>query len=209
MTPLEMPRRIASLPRDHRGFPVPWFVAWVNGEPDFRCVAEGRVAEALRSKVCWVCGEPLGRYMTFVTGPLTAVNGTAAEPPAHHDCAEDSARSCPFLTKPRMRRNAKDLASDAPHPAGPMIERNPGVTLLWTTREFRAVPRGGGVLFRVGAPHRIEWMSEGRAATRAEVLHSLEGGLVHLRAMAEAEGPAAMAALERLSAASLDLLPPY
>lgn len=203
-----MPRRVATLPRDHRGFPVPWFVAWVNGEPDFRCVAEGRIAQALESRVCWVCGQPLGRHMTFVTGPLCAVNGTAAEPPSHHDCGLFSARACPFLTKPRMRRNDKDLELDAPHPAGPMLERNPGVTLLWTTRDYRAVMRNGGVLFRVGAPERVEWMAEGRPATRAEVMQSLQGGLVHLRQMARAESAAAAATLARLEAAALSLLPP-
>ena len=140
MISAEIPDRMKSLPKDNRGFPVPWFVAWVDGKPDFRCVAEGKIEQSLKRGLCWICGQPLGRYKTFVTGPLCAVYGTAAEPPAHRDCGRFSAVTCPFLIRPRMRRNPKDLASDAPHPAGQMIERNPGIVLLWTTKFFSARP---------------------------------------------------------------------
>ena len=38
MKPLPpMPSRIAALPVDERGYPVPWFVAWIDGKPEFRC----------------------------------------------------------------------------------------------------------------------------------------------------------------------------
>lgn len=207
MPDLELPRRIKSLPQDHRGFPVPWFVAWADGQPDFRCVAAGKIEQAVRANLCWVCGEPLGRYMTFVTGPLCAVNGTAAEPPAHHECGTFSARTCPFLIRPRMRRNEKDLVDSSAHPVGPMIERNPGIVLLWTTKKCEPMYRNGGVLFRVGVPYKVEWLCQGRAATRAEVADSMEAGLVHLRRMAEEESPAAVAALERLAKAAQVLLP--
>lgn len=199
---------MASLPKDHRGFPVPWFVAWANGKPDFRCVAEGKIEHALRHRVCWVCGKALGLDMTFVTGPLCAINGTAAEPPAHRECGRFSAVTCPFLIRPRMRRNGKDLIDDAPHPAGQMIERNPGVVLLWTTTMFLPVVVGAGVLFRVGPAKSIEWFAEGRPALRSEVMASLEDGLPHLRKMAEAEGPAAISTLDRLIGAARSYLPP-
>jgi len=28
-----LPLAMRGLPRDHRGYPVPWFVAWVDGKP--------------------------------------------------------------------------------------------------------------------------------------------------------------------------------
>jgi hypothetical protein len=207
MPVLELPDRIRSLPVDRRGFPVPWFVAWFDGEPDFRCVAAGKVEQAIHQSLCWVCGQPLGRFRTFVTGPLCAVNGISAEPPSHRDCAEFSARRCPFLTRPRMRRNEKDLRGDVSHPAGDMIDRNPGVALLWTTRSFRVVGVNDGALFRVGPPHCVEWFAEGREATRAEVVASLESGLPLLRAKAEQDGPAAIRDLDRLFSEAMKFIP--
>ncbi|AWN42714.1 hypothetical protein DK389_22160 [Methylobacterium durans] len=143
-----------------------------------------------------MCGQPLGRFKTFVTGPLCAINGVSAEPPSHKECGEFSAKACPFLSKPRMRRNEKDLLDSSPHPAGQMIDRNPGVALLWTTLAYQAVPVADGLLFRVGKPQTLQWFAEGRQAQRAEVLSSLEGGLSLLRAEAEQEGPPALKELE-------------
>ncbi len=205
--PEAMRDRIGSLPTDHRGFPVPWFVAWQAGQPDFRCVAAGKLDEAVRRSLCWVCGQPLGRFKTFVTGPLCAITGTSAEPPSHRECAEQSARLCPFLSKPRMRRNERDLLIDAPHPVGDMIDRNPGVTLLWTTTTFRTVHLNGGVMFRVGAPESVQWFARGRAATRTEVLASIDTGVPLLRAQAEREGAAAVQVLERLVQTAMRIVP--
>jgi hypothetical protein len=39
---------IRNLPRDKRGFPVPKFVAFIDGEPDFRVIAPGFVAKAYK-----------------------------------------------------------------------------------------------------------------------------------------------------------------
>ena len=115
MTPvdpgIEMPSRIARLPTD-RGFPVPWFVAWIDGKPDFRVIAPGRVAEAVNKGKCWVCGGTLFGTRAYVVGPMCAVNRTSAEPPSHRDCARYSAKACPFLSRPTMRRR------DAGHARG-------------------------------------------------------------------------------------------
>jgi len=51
----ELPKRVAKLPVDDRGYPVPWFVAWINGVPDFRIIKPGAVLEALKYKKCWIC----------------------------------------------------------------------------------------------------------------------------------------------------------
>jgi hypothetical protein len=106
-----------------------------------------------------------------------------------------------------MRRNESELLIDETHPVGPMIDRNPGVALAWTTRSFRLHRLGEGVLFRVGPPETIEWFCEGREATRSEVLTSLESGLPLLRAEAERDGPAALRELDRLFSQAILLLP--
>jgi hypothetical protein len=46
-----MPDSIAKLPRDERGYPVPWFVAWVNGKADFRCARAEAFSDAISGRV--------------------------------------------------------------------------------------------------------------------------------------------------------------
>jgi hypothetical protein len=66
----ELPPRIARLPRDERGYPVPAFVEWMRdgkaaarGEPgvhpDFRFVRPGFRAGAFKLGLCWICGDRL------------------------------------------------------------------------------------------------------------------------------------------------------
>lgn len=125
--------------------------------------------------------------MTFVLGPMCGINRTAAEPPSHLECARYSARNCPFLSKPQMVRRENDLPKTV-EPAGMAIRRNPGATLLWTTRKYTLFDDGrGGVLLEIGEPETMEWYFEGRAATRDEVRQSVETGLPILAEVAATE----------------------
>jgi hypothetical protein len=180
---------VARLPTDARGRPVPWFVAWIDGVPDFRIVARGKVAEAIQFNKCFICGDELGRWLTFAVGPLCTINRTAPEPPAHKDCAAYAVQACPFLTRPGMRRRAvglpEGLAVDT-HAPGETLAHNPGVTALWTTREQQVFSdEKGGALFRMGDPQEVLWFAEGRAATRAEVLETLATEREVLRELAQ------------------------
>ena len=217
--PADMPARIAKLPRDHRGFPVPWFVAYFDEErgercepyPDFRVIDTPKIGRAVRERRCWVCGEPLGIHKAFVIGPMCAINRVISEPPSHRECAEYAARACPFLARPRMRRNETDLPGPVEQAAGFVLKRNPGAVAVWITRTFKPFrPHAGnaGVLFQIGAPETVLWFAHGRAATRAEVLASIDSGYPSLLELAQAEGGEAVAALERQRLAVMPLLPP-
>jgi hypothetical protein len=210
MTTPEPPSQIARLPKDKHGRPVPAFVQWIDGVPDFRVMRGDFLADAHRFSLCWVCGQRRGRIVTFAIGPMCAVNRTSAEPPSHYDCALYSALACPFLSNPRMKRRERGLPEDK-FVAGNMIERNPGVTLLWTTRTYKPfrVPaaQGGGALFELGDPEKVEWYAESRTATRDEVMESIKTGLPALTAMADAEGNGAPAELDRMVARALPLVP--
>lgn len=208
--------RIEQLPV-HRGYPVPWFVAWLNdagdpvgrghGTPDFRILYPGAVADAIRYRRCWICGGRLGQNTAFVVGPMCAVNRTSSEPPSHVDCAEWAARACPFLTRPKMTRREAGLP-ETEKPAGIMLERNPGVALVWVTRRYHAFGAiTGGVLFNMGTPERVVFYAEGRLATRAEIEASIESGLPALRELAEQQGGYALRALDECVARARELLP--
>lgn len=190
-----MPKRIAKLPVDHRGYPVPWFVQWVDGKPDFRVIGIGKRADAYHKRLCWVCGEPLGKFMAFVIGPMCAVNRISSEPPSHRDCAEFSARACPFLTRPQVERREGNLPEGAnlADTPGIALARNPGVALVWVTKRYTPFQAPNGTLFNVGAPEEVLWFAQGRKATSEEVFESIRSGIPLLEEYARQDGPEAMA----------------
>ena len=221
---VSMPTRMRRLPISPNGWPVPWFVEWFKdgkpcergeGEPDFRVVDPRKINKALKQHLCWVCGELMGVNKCFVIGPMCAVNRVISEPPSHRDCAIYAARVCPFLSKPKMSRNDKDLyAGDGElrpglvGASGIHIARNPGAACVWITRTFQPfTPSGGGVLFSLGRPTETLWFVEGRRATRKEVLASINSGFPILKDMAQQEGPEAVAALQAMLQGALALVP--
>lgn len=204
---IEMPDRIKHLPVSPTGYPTPWFVAWINGVPDFRVIKRNGIADAVRQKRCWVCGEPLGRTFAMTLGPMCAINRTISEPPSHRDCAIYSALACPFLSNPRMRRHETGLPENRIEAAGTALKRNPGAAAVWLTRGYRPFRAPGGVLFTFDDPTEVLWFADGRAATRQEVEASIYSGLPELEKVAAQEGPEATAALRRLTADAMQYLP--
>jgi len=202
-----MPPQIGRLRRDKRGYPVPWFVAWVNGEPEFRAADQRNLVLAIKERRCWVCGSPISGPVTFVIGPMCAINRTSAEPPSHMTCAVFSAKACPFLSMPKAHRRESNLPPEAVDPAGEMIRLNPGVTLLWTCKGYGIVQVENGVLFELRDPIDVQWFCEGRGATRDEIMASIDGGLPILQGMAEQESPDAVAELQRMVKRGLKLVP--
>lgn len=210
---IPLPTSMQALPIDVRGFPVPWFVEWRGGVPDFRVIDWRKLRAAVNQHRCWVCGGKPGRLKVSLIGPMCAINRVSAEPPSHPQCARYAVQACPFLSNPRMRRNEKDLPEERFAP-GLRIERNPGVTAFWASlHHSRAVdvsdmPLGnGGILFQLGAPEHVEWWAHGRAATLAECVEAIESGLPKLREIAELEGDGAIEDLARATLRAVALLP--
>ncbi len=195
-----MPASIAKLPRDPKTkLPVPFFVEWIQELPDFRIVDGRKLAAAVKERRCWICGERLGTVAAFIIGPMCAVNRVSAEPPSHHDCASYAARACPFLSQPSMRRNEKNLPEGYADGPGIPIRRNPGVSLVWVTGRYSPFRTEGGWMFDVGEPALVEFLREGRPATYAEVMASVESGLPLLAASAEADGKEAVRVLSQMT----------
>jgi len=204
---IPIPWRMASRPISPKGYPVPWFVAWLDGLPDFRVIAPGRIAQAHKGRLCWLCGQPLGRFMAFTIGPMCAINRVSAEPPSHRECAEYAAVACPFLSQPKMRRNTADMPEEHEPAPGVAIMRNPGVALVWVTKSYKVMRVENGALFQVGDPTEVKWFCHGRPATRVEVMASISSGLPLLEAEAIKDGPEAVAELARYVDRAMPLLP--
>jgi hypothetical protein len=214
-----LPRNMARLPIDHRGFPVPWFVQWLKdgevcpagwwtgGAPDFRMLDAAKLRYCLFNRpLCWICGNPLGVHRVFAIGPMCAINRSTSEPPSHRGCAEFAAQACPFLAQPRMRRNAKDLPQHGEIP-GNHVDHNPGATCLWETKSYSPFRVGNGYLIKLGDAERVDWYAEGKPATRLQVLASIDKGYPQLLAQAKRDGAAGLRELERLRGQAMTLLP--
>lgn len=187
-----------GLPLDRRGYPVPWFAAWEDGEgnevargrgiPQIKFMSGKAVGEALRDGRCWVCGGRLGRYKAFVIGPMCAVNRINAEPPSHLDCADFSARACPFLARPHMRRSGagdEEVIEELP---GIALLRNPKVACVWIIQgRFTTTRTEKGPLMRLPEPDSLRWYAEGRPATRPEIEEAVTTGLPSLHDLAKSE----------------------
>src|SRR5436190_4731235 len=161
---IPLPQRLLRRPVNERGFPVPWFVSWINGKWDFVNLDPRKIGEAYNRKICWLCGEPLGQYKAFVIGPMGSINRVSLEPPAHADCAEYAVKACPFLARPNAKRNTVAAVNDGETVPGIMIQHNPGATLIWVTKSFKPIRADDGVLFEIGEPTSVTWWAEGRAA---------------------------------------------
>jgi hypothetical protein len=189
----DAPSRVARLPVDRRGFPVPWFVAWLDGQPQFPVVDAAKLAVAWKDERCWVCGDRLGAYRGWVVGPMSVIEGATPEPPSHYECAGFAVRTCPFLanTNPRWSGKAVDAPGFAPQAnvSGVLSD----ATAIWLSKGRGATPfqAGDGLLFGLDEPARLEWYVAGRSATGAEVREAIAAGLPTLRRSAEAQGRAA------------------
>jgi hypothetical protein len=204
----EMPERIKRLPLDPKGRPVPWFVHWLeDGTCDFRVIGPDKIVTAYRDHVCWICGQKLGVHMAFVIGPMCSVNRISAEPPSHLDCALYAAKACPFLSTPKMHRREGGYAEPIKQAPGIMIPHNPGVTLVYVTREYHPINAGNGIIFKLGLPVSTKWFCEGRPATRLEVLDSIDKGLPVLMDLAISQGDKAVTELKRQKLLAMTLLP--
>jgi hypothetical protein len=207
-----MPDRIARLPV-HRGYPVPWFCIWRDGTPDFRIIDTAKFKPAILEKRCWICGQKLGAFLAFAIGPMCAINRVTGEPPSHRACTEWAMTACPFLTQRQTKRRMNDLPETYKEPAGIGLTRQPGVALLWMTKHYRVMHieesegTNGGLLFMVGEPLDVAWYRDGRPATRAEVVESIESGYPFLLEAAQEDGPKAVKLLESYRDRAWRLLP--
>lgn len=179
-----MPPRITRLPRDSRGYPVPRMVPWYElgttglercppglGHPDFTIRDRTILDRCMQLNHCWICGDPLGRYHSYLIDAMAAVDGVSSDPPAHHGCATWSARACPHIAGRR--------------PDGAVILDTRPIYVVITSRDDQPQQvRAGGWMWLTGHPERAEWYTAGRPATRNEVMTDIDAQLPEAQKLA-------------------------
>jgi hypothetical protein len=111
------------------GFPVPYFVKWIDGKPDFRVMDHAKVVECVDKRLCGICGKRLGEFGFFIGGPVSKETMLFADPAMHESCAKFGILICPFLNK------TKPLHSDRPvncphHKSASMIPNRPEIMYM-------------------------------------------------------------------------------
>lgn len=209
----ELPAKMRGLKIEERGYPVPWFVEWIDGKPDFRVIDSEKFFQAIRYGDCWLCGGRLGKFKTFVVGPMCVVNRTTSEPPCHLECARYAATACPFMILPTAKRRDANMPDHQPI-AGQHLDRNPGATCLYTTLTFSPFKTEdlhpgakAGILITMGEPRSVEWYAEGALCARGPVQESIDSGMHYLWAMARAQSINSMVLLENYYHRAMALLP--
>tara|TARA_R110001592_G_scaffold47952_2_gene151505 strand:- start:508 stop:1020 length:513 start_codon:yes stop_codon:yes gene_type:complete len=96
------PERIQALPKEGRGYPVPFFAAVIKGKPDFRVLDEDKWLKAVQGRLCSVCGAGLGKQVAFVGGPRSMASGFFTDAGMHPECAEYALQVCPYLAAPKF-----------------------------------------------------------------------------------------------------------
>lgn len=167
---IKLPDRIARLPKDERGYPVPFFVQWFDaagqptewgvGKPDQRLADERKLYVCREKSLCWICGEPLAYWIGFIGGPKAVGNRTFADGPMHLECAEFSVRACPHLTHPGAKRReggAKELSYKPEGLTESPIEK----VAVYVCRGYETMEARRGFLWRPKAPKEVRWFRAG------------------------------------------------
>lgn len=203
---IPLPARMARRPVNDRGFPVPWFVSFRDGDWDFVNLDPEKLAIAYRQETCWLCGDKLGQFKSFCIGPMCSINRVTSEPAQHKECSEYAVKACPFLARPGAKRNTHATLAPGNIP-GIHLDHNPGACLIWTTKFYKPVRVNGGVLFELGDPVEVSWWAHGRTATRSEIDAAIAKGMPLLRRAAAMQGYESMMELERYLQRAEKLLP--
>lgn len=201
-----LPDRMKALPLNAGGYPIPWFVETLkDGTRDFRIMDAHKRVLAFNRRLCWVCGQKLGVYMSFVVGPMCVVNRNTAEPPCHLECAQFAARACPFMLQPGRDYRMPNV--EGIRQVVGMLPGNPGAAAIWVTKSYTLTPMHGDIHVTLGDPVEVHWYAEGKLATRQQILDSLARRLPLVREVAEKGGLGDVALLERMTAEAMEWIP--
>jgi hypothetical protein len=168
--PEDTPASIKALPREERGYPIPYFVAYNrDGSRDLRFADVQKQHICVRQRLCWVCGKSLNILLGFLGGPLSVVNRLHSDMACHPSCAEFSVKYCPHVNNASAKYRDSGKPFDANKPVG-MVKEHPGVTAIVYCTDFETSPpdKHGGILASPLGVTRVDWWFEGGQVTQAE-----------------------------------------
>jgi hypothetical protein len=164
---IPVPARLASRPRDDRGYPIPAtvLVDSATGKPDFRVTDIHKWVAACSKKTCSLCGDPLGRHLAFLGGPGSFESRYFTDLPMHRECAEYALQVCPYLAVPNFKYSESITA-----PAGFTLNvsddvdsTRPSKFALAITMSYQAMRTRSGTFVVQAAPwEQVSWWQDGK-----------------------------------------------
>lgn len=155
----EVPPKMRLLPRDRRGYPVPWIVQRdLTGRPFFVINDTEKVAACARRGLCGICGRKLERDAWLVGGPAAAFHkhGAYLDPAMHKACATYALQVCPYIAAPYSARIDAALAKHGKWPANLRMVQEADESDLPEQPPF----------FVLAKPKRVETRDTGRGTFR-------------------------------------------
>jgi hypothetical protein len=182
-----LPERMQDLPISASGYPIPYFVKWFDGVPDFRILDPEKIIDCVENRKCWCCGKDMDT-IAFVAGPGMVINFSSAEPPSHPECAEFAVKACPFMRYPKAQRRETDMPeASTDYAPGALLVDNPGVSVVFHTTGYQIIQADeSGFALQAFPPSKVDWYSEGKLMTREEARKALHK---RVRDMKEALSP--------------------
>lgn len=105
-----IPAFLSHLKVNNNGYPIPYFVAYKDGKPDFRLLDPQKQVFCATHKKCAICGKKLfDKSYYFISGPEGYKNKVSTDPAMHRQCAEYSINSCPHLHLQKAHRRENGI----------------------------------------------------------------------------------------------------
>jgi hypothetical protein len=161
-----LPKHLLGRPRDDRGYPIPHTVMIrPDGKPDFRIIDQEKAGAAGKARRCTLCGQPMGRFVAFVGGPLCHQYRHFADGPMHRDCALFAVQTCPHIVLPKAQYREGDKVAGAGMTLQPIEwvdPDKPDLFMVATTTRYEIKVDQGHLLYAAAPWESVTWWREGR-----------------------------------------------
>lgn len=168
-----IPRVMRTLPKDARGYPVPFIVARDRGGvAQFAVNDHENVARAARRYLCGICGKRLSNGGWFIGGPgsFLMMYGGFLDPHMHQECAAYALKVCPYLAAPRYLKRVDGkrmekggvpddyvmVVNDA------AVEGRPLIFMLGQSFEWASVIKPDEIVFHSHVWNYVEFWLDGK-----------------------------------------------
>ncbi|GLH30150.1 hypothetical protein WSS15_28000 [Acetobacter pasteurianus] len=180
-----IPSRMLNLRRLNSGLPIPKFATWEGDKPNLTVMNRDFFGTALRNKLCWICGQKMGRFASFVGGPKSTASKCFVEPPMHRDCAEFAMQVCPYLvTGNNERKNKLTPLEEKQHRSAGTDPDNPIIFGMSISNDWHFI--SGENCFFLKNVAEVIWWKHGKLASSKEAEKAvLEGEQAVQAAMKE------------------------
>lgn len=163
---IAVPDCMSHLPRDARGYPIPFTVAvGSDGKPDFRVIDLVKWGECVVYQKCGITGLPLkqSEFIAFVGGPLSITHRAFTDAGMLPEAARYALQVCPFLAAPKFayaKAVPQVKGSSTRHIEGTSVVR-PEIFGMGLAREYTLARNGPEIIIVSGVFDRVEYWKDG------------------------------------------------